>query len=89
MAKGKPRDVRKEQLWRQRLREWHASGLTVRAFCLDGLEHDAPSHRPQPLRQVVGPVDRLLGHLPEAPGHVVLVAGIVPLPMPLDGFSRR
>jgi transposase len=33
MAKGKPRDLRKEQLWRQRLREWHASGLTVRAFC--------------------------------------------------------
>ena len=33
MAKGKQRDVRKEQQWRQRFRQWRASGLTVRAFC--------------------------------------------------------
>ena len=33
MSKGKQRDARKEQQWRQRLRQWRASGLTVRAFC--------------------------------------------------------
>src|SRR5947209_6020632 len=33
MAKGKPRDPRKEQLWRPRIAAWRASGLTVRAFC--------------------------------------------------------
>ena len=33
MSTGKPRDPRKEQLWRQRLRQWRASGLTIRAFC--------------------------------------------------------
>jgi hypothetical protein len=33
MAKGKPRDERKEQYWRRRIREWRASGLTGRAFC--------------------------------------------------------
>jgi transposase len=33
MATGKPRDLRKEQLWRQRIQDWQRSGLTVRAFC--------------------------------------------------------
>ena len=33
MAPGKPRDERKEQQWRQWLREWQASGLSVRGFC--------------------------------------------------------
>jgi transposase-like protein len=33
MTQGKPRDVRKEQQWRQRMEEWRASGLSVRAFC--------------------------------------------------------
>ena len=33
MSKGKQRDARKEQQWRQRIRQWRASGLTVRAFC--------------------------------------------------------
>lgn len=33
MAKGKPRDRRKEQQWRQWIREWRASGVTARAFC--------------------------------------------------------
>ena|ERR1700674_1344169 len=33
MTTGKPRDERKEQHWRQRLRDWQASGLSVRAFC--------------------------------------------------------
>lgn len=33
MAKGKQRDVRKEQQWRERFRQWRSSGLTVRAFC--------------------------------------------------------
>jgi hypothetical protein len=33
MAQGKPRDSRKERGWRQRIREWRQSGLTVRAFC--------------------------------------------------------
>jgi hypothetical protein len=32
MAQGKPRDQRKEQLWRQWLEQWRQSGLTVRAF---------------------------------------------------------
>src|SRR2546426_10867911 len=33
MAKGKARDLRKEHLWRRRVGQWRASGLTVRAFC--------------------------------------------------------
>ena len=33
MTQGKPRDARKEQQWRQRIQEWRASGLSVRAFC--------------------------------------------------------
>lgn len=33
MSKGKQRDVRKEQQWRSRLRQWRSSGLTVREFC--------------------------------------------------------
>lgn len=33
MTKGKPRDKRKEQQWRRRIRSWRTSGLSVRAFC--------------------------------------------------------
>lgn len=33
MAKGKARDERKEQQWRRAIREWRASGLSVRAYC--------------------------------------------------------
>ncbi|HEV3118004.1 MAG TPA: hypothetical protein VGY58_13200 [Gemmataceae bacterium] len=33
MATGKPRDERKEQIWRQRIRDWRDSGLSVRSFC--------------------------------------------------------
>jgi transposase-like protein len=33
MAQGRPRDLSKEQQWRQRIRQWQASGLSVRAFC--------------------------------------------------------
>jgi transposase len=33
MAQGKPRDPRKEQLWRRWLQLWQNSGLSVRAFC--------------------------------------------------------
>ena len=33
MAQGKPRDPRKEQLWRRRLELWQNSGLSVAAFC--------------------------------------------------------
>ena len=33
MTTGKPRDERKEQLWRQRLRDWQSSGLSIGVFC--------------------------------------------------------
>jgi transposase-like protein len=33
MAPGKPRDPRKEQLWRRRILLWQRSGLSVRDFC--------------------------------------------------------
>jgi transposase len=33
MAIGKPRDARKEQHWRQHIRDWQGSGLSIRAFC--------------------------------------------------------
>jgi hypothetical protein len=33
MTTGKHRDERKEQLWRQRIRAWQGSGLTIGAFC--------------------------------------------------------
>jgi hypothetical protein len=33
MAYGRPQDSQKEQQWRRRLKEWQASGLSVRAFC--------------------------------------------------------
>jgi hypothetical protein len=33
MPTGKPRDPQKERFWRQMLKRWHSSGLTVQAFC--------------------------------------------------------
>lgn len=33
MPHGKPRDLRKEQQWRQWIQQWQHSGLSVRAFC--------------------------------------------------------
>jgi hypothetical protein len=33
MATGRPRDEKKERQWRQWIREWQASRLTVREFC--------------------------------------------------------
>jgi hypothetical protein len=33
MAHGRPRDPRKEQQWRQWIRQWQNSGLSVRDFC--------------------------------------------------------
>jgi hypothetical protein len=33
MAHGKPRDSQKERQWRQTIREWQRSGLSVRVFC--------------------------------------------------------
>ena len=33
MTKGKPRDARKEQQWRQWIQSWQASGQSVQAFC--------------------------------------------------------
>lgn len=34
MATGKPRDERKEQRWRQCIRDWQRSGLSIRVFCV-------------------------------------------------------
>jgi transposase-like protein len=33
MSTGKHRDAGKERFWRRMVREWRASGLSVRAFC--------------------------------------------------------
>jgi transposase-like protein len=33
MPHGRPRDPRKEQFWRQALRRWRQSGLSIRAYC--------------------------------------------------------
>lgn len=33
MGHGKPRDERKDRQWRQTIREWLRSGLSVRVFC--------------------------------------------------------
>ena len=33
MAYGRVRDEEKEQQWRRRIKQWRASGLSVRAFC--------------------------------------------------------
>jgi len=33
MTTGKHLDQGKERLWRQRMRDWQDSGLTIRAFC--------------------------------------------------------
>lgn len=33
MAHGRPRDPRKEQQWRQWIRQWQNSGQSVRDFC--------------------------------------------------------
>ena len=33
MARGRPRDSRKEHLWQQRIQLWQDSGLTARDFC--------------------------------------------------------
>jgi hypothetical protein len=34
MATGKPRDEHKELYWRQRIRDWQGSGLSIRSFCV-------------------------------------------------------
>jgi hypothetical protein len=33
MPTGKPRNPQKERFWRQMLKRWHSSGLTVQVFC--------------------------------------------------------
>ena len=33
MSQGKPRDLHKEQYWRQLIQRWQASDLSIRAFC--------------------------------------------------------
>jgi transposase-like protein len=33
MPHGQPRDSRKEQFWRDVLRRWRESGLSIRAYC--------------------------------------------------------
>jgi hypothetical protein len=33
MGHGLPPDPRKERFWRQHLRRWHRSGLSIRAYC--------------------------------------------------------
>jgi hypothetical protein len=33
MSQGNLRDAVKERFWRRRVRQWRASGLSVRAFC--------------------------------------------------------
>jgi transposase len=33
MSQGPPRDPRKAQFWRDHLRRWQDSGLTIRAYC--------------------------------------------------------
>jgi len=33
MSQGRPRDPRKQQQWQRWIRQWQASGLSVRAFC--------------------------------------------------------
>jgi hypothetical protein len=34
MMQGKPRDQWKERKWRQAVRDWQRSGLSVRVFCM-------------------------------------------------------
>ena len=33
MSKGSPRDPAKERFWRDHVRRWRASGLTIRDYC--------------------------------------------------------
>jgi|HubBroStandDraft_2_1064218.scaffolds.fasta_scaffold393086_1 transposase len=33
MATGRPRDEHKEQYWRQHVRDWQDSGLSIRSYC--------------------------------------------------------
>lgn len=33
MAPGRPGDERKERYWRQHIRDWQSSGLSIRSFC--------------------------------------------------------
>jgi hypothetical protein len=33
MSSGKPRDVQKERFWRQTIKRWRTSRLSVRAYC--------------------------------------------------------
>jgi hypothetical protein len=33
MAKGQPRDPQKERFWRDHLKRWQNSGLTIRDYC--------------------------------------------------------
>jgi hypothetical protein len=33
MSKGRPREIQKERFWRDALKQWRASRLSVRAYC--------------------------------------------------------
>ena len=84
MAMGKPRDERKERQWRRWIREWQASGLTVRDFCD---RHGLDEHRFYAWRRELGrrdaeaspfmPVRIVSGDVPAAgrPLEVVLPGG--------------
>ena len=86
MAQGRPRDPRKEQQWRQWLKQWQDSGLTVRAFCAHHRlsEHRFYAWRKQLRQRPTPPAPFLPVHVlaepPLAPAH--------PLELVLDGGRR-
>jgi hypothetical protein len=76
MATGKPRDEQKERQWRRWIRQWHASGLTVRDFCD---RRGLPEHRFYAWRRELGRRDT------EAPAFVPV--RIVPDEVPARGAA--
>src|SRR5262245_17917398 len=59
MARGNRRDRSKERFWRQNLRRWRRSGLTVRDFCY---EHDLAEPSFYAWRRIIAERDQQARH---------------------------
>jgi Transposase len=84
MSTGKPRDCRKERFWRARVRQWCASGLSVRAFCD---RHGLAQHSFYAWRRTLGQRDNEVQFVPVCltPELTPTTAGSAGLELVLDG----
>ncbi len=58
MSQGRPRDPRKEQIWRDHLHRWQGSGLAIRAYAATTASPKLPFWSRTPSQIVKGPQKR-------------------------------